>query len=92
MTNKKSAHIFVFGRVQGVGFRYQTQRIARIHRISGWVRNCADGSVEALAQGDSDDIDAFIQSLKTFPPPVRVEDIKQSSITAKAYQTFSIVY
>ncbi|MBE5662718.1 acylphosphatase [Staphylococcus sp. SS87] len=52
----------VFGRVQGVGFRYFTQRIAMKYNIVGTVQN-VDDYVEIYAQGDEEDIDRFIQSV-----------------------------
>ncbi len=47
------------GRVQGVGFRATVQSIARMHRVSGWVRNEADGSVRCIAEGIGTDLNAF---------------------------------
>ncbi|UMT74569.1 acylphosphatase [Staphylococcus roterodami] len=52
----------VFGRVQGVGFRYFTKRIAMKYNIVGTVQN-VDDYVEIYAQGDEEDIDRFIQSV-----------------------------
>ena len=48
------------GRVQGVGFRMTTQRIARRHVVIGFVRNLPDGAVELVAQGEADEVDRFI--------------------------------
>jgi acylphosphatase len=46
-------HLFYSGRVQGVGFRYTAQRIARSFAVTGWVRNLPDGRVELIVEGDS---------------------------------------
>ena len=54
----QTLHIIVTGQVQGVGFRYFTQRTARDLGVFGVVRNCIDGSVEIYAQGD---VDAFAE-------------------------------
>ncbi len=57
-------HIIFIGRVQGVGFRFTAQRIANRHFLTGFVRNLPDGTVEMLAQGESQDIDACIAEIK----------------------------
>jgi len=49
-------HIIFTGRVQGVGFRFTTHRIALRHQLTGWVRNLPDGTVEMFAQGSGQDI------------------------------------
>ncbi len=56
-------HIKFYGRVQGVGFRYQFMYDARNHGLTGWVQNLADGSVEAEIQGPSAAIDYVIHNL-----------------------------
>ncbi|MBI3860605.1 MAG: acylphosphatase [Planctomycetia bacterium] len=48
------------GRVQGVGFRYTVRSIARLHPVTGYVKNLPDGSVELVAQGDQPAIDALL--------------------------------
>jgi len=50
------AHVVISGKVQGVFFRAETQRSAENHEVSGWVRNRLDGKVEALFEGDEDDV------------------------------------
>ena len=52
------------GRVQGVGFRYTACRVATAYRVSGYVRNLADGRVEAVVEGDEEEVDAFVRSIK----------------------------
>lgn len=54
-----SKHILVRGKVQGIGFRYHTQRLAKELHLSGYVRNQLDGTVEILVQGDLSTIDTF---------------------------------
>lgn len=56
-------HIVFYGEVQGVGFRYKASYIARSRGVSGWVRNCSDGSVEMEAEGLPGDIEAVIRGL-----------------------------
>ncbi|MBX5318210.1 MULTISPECIES: acylphosphatase [Staphylococcus] len=55
-------HIQVFGTVQGVGFRFYTERIAREYNIKGTVQNVED-YVDIYAQGNNKELDQFIQSV-----------------------------
>jgi acylphosphatase len=58
-------NIFYSGRVQGVGFRYTTKRIAAEFEVSGWVRNLSDGRVELLVMAqEADELDAFLTELQ----------------------------
>jgi acylphosphatase len=58
-----SLKVIYRGRVQGVGFRYQTCRVADRFNISGSVKNLSDGSVELIAQGEKKTVDSFIKSV-----------------------------
>ena len=59
-------HIIFVGRVQGVGFRFTTHRMANRHQLTGFVRNLPNGSVEMLAQGSADDINDCIRDIKGY--------------------------
>lgn len=52
------------GRVQGVGFRLTTVRVADDFDIAGWVRNEADGSVQCVAEGATDELDRFVAAIQ----------------------------
>jgi acylphosphatase len=71
------------GRVQGVGFRFFTVEAARRMGISGWVRNLANGDVEAEAEGAPQTVAAFIQELKTGHRWARVDSVSETPIAAK---------
>ncbi len=73
--NQVRVHLSIRGRVQGVFFRASTLDQAQRLGLTGWVRNCADGSVEVLAQGDRDNVQAFIAWCRVGPSGARVEDI-----------------
>lgn len=51
------------GRVQGVGFRYSTKRLALGFDVIGWVRNCSDGTVEMQVEGEVNEVDEFITEI-----------------------------
>jgi len=67
--------IIVSGRVQGVGYRFFCQRKAHEFGISGWARNCSNGTVEVRASGADDALSEFVTALKRGPKFGRVEDI-----------------
>ncbi|AVD56487.1 MAG: acylphosphatase [Weizmannia coagulans] len=67
MEQQETLHIIVSGRVQGVGFRYHTQFLAKQYNICGWVRNKDDGTVEVMAQGEKKEMEQFIRGLKKGP-------------------------
>ena len=71
----KTVSFVVKGRVQGVGFRYTTRRAAEHFGLTGWVRNCANGNVEGVAQGESDIIDQFENWLWRGPDHARVSSV-----------------
>ena len=68
--------LVVRGRVQGVGYRFAAQDAAERHRVSGWVRNRRDGTVEALVQGDADAVAAIIDWCRRGPPAAQVTGIE----------------
>lgn len=76
MSERKRAHLFVSGLVQGVFFRDHTRRWATSLGLTGWVRNLDDGRVEALAEGLEEDLQAFITHVRQGPPRARVEDVR----------------
>lgn len=70
------AHIFYTGIVQGVGFRYTTQRFASDLGLTGWVKNLPDGRVEMMVVGEKPQVSALIERLEThFSGSIRGKDI-----------------
>lgn len=63
------------GRVQGVSFRYYTQKEAQRLGLTGWVRNQPDGSVMTVAEGTEENLQIFVQFLHQGPPAARVSHV-----------------
>jgi acylphosphatase len=73
--NETARGFRVTGRVQGVGFRWWTQRTAQRLGLVGAVRNCSDGSVEVQVVGATDVVDRLEVALMRGPPASRVERV-----------------
>jgi acylphosphatase len=69
------AHVRLFGRVQGVGFRYWTADEARRRRLSGWVRNLDSGSVEAVFQGPRAAVEDIVRWCDDGPSGAYVREV-----------------
>lgn len=83
----------VKGRVQGVGFRALACRLAEKESLFGTVRNCADGSVEIVAQGNEVDLDAFVTRLREMKNPISIEriNIEKRAPTAR-FKEFTTLF
>ena len=68
-------HVIVRGRVQGVYFRASTRDWARRLRLSGWVHNCHDGSVELIAEGEKAKLEQLVTWCRSGPPGAAVTDL-----------------
>jgi acylphosphatase len=55
--------VYYSGRVQGVGFRYTTQRLAENYTVAGYVRNLPNGDVELVAEGPASDVNDFLDAI-----------------------------
>lgn len=75
MEEKKHVHANIIGRVQGVFFRMETRKAAELNRVTGWVRNKSDGTVEAVFEGTPENVDSVIQWCRTGPPLSKVEKV-----------------
>ncbi|HEY0845779.1 MAG TPA: acylphosphatase [Noviherbaspirillum sp.] len=68
-------HLRITGLVQGVGYRASFEDQARALRLSGWVRNRADGSVEAVVRGDTESLETIVAWSKRGPRAARVSQV-----------------
>ena len=80
-------HIQFYGRVQGVGFRYYSIYKAQSLGLTGWVRNCYDGSVEMEVQGDPNRINELLLFLKN-QKYIRIDEMKEKKITFQVESSF----
>lgn len=78
----KIVRLVIFGRVQGVGFRYFVEGEAEVSGLEGWVRNRRDGAVEAVIAGEGALVDSMIEALRRGPPVSRVDkiDVETASV------------
>ncbi len=84
-------HVIFRGRVQGVGFRYTANSIARRYEVTGFVRNLTDGTVEMLIQGDPTQIDNCIADIQSeFAGHIRDAQIEPATFSPR-YTDFRIV-
>jgi acylphosphatase len=74
----KRAHVRVHGWVQGVFFRSETQARARSLGLGGWVRNCPDGTVEAVFEGRPDAVESMVGWCERGPSGARVGHVDVS--------------
>ena len=69
-------HLSITGRVQGVFYRAWTREQAERLGVTGWVRNCPDGQVEAHVEGDQAAVEQMIERLRDGPPAANVENLR----------------
>lgn len=92
-TGVEELHVVVHGYVQGVGFRFWTERQANRLGLTGWVANRNDGSVEILAQGSHDKVVDLLRTLKSPMTPGSVEFLEREIRTpTRRFSDFSVSY
>ena len=93
MDKNVSVRVKISGRVQGVFFRMETKKYADRIGIGGWVRNMADGAVEAVFQGNDSQIARMTDWCKKGPPLSRVEDVTvKEEMAPEKFTSFEITY
>ena len=84
----KRAHVYISGRVQGVFYRDWTVETARSLGLAGWVRNLADGTVEAHLEGDAGALRTMFAAMHEGPPRAEVARIEESPAEPENLSTF----
>ena len=88
----KQVHAFFSGYVQGVGFRYTARSVAQSLGVVGWVKNCYDGRVELVAEGEEDALNQVVSQLnRTFEGYVTNSEVSWSEETGE-FSSFSIKF
>ena len=89
----RRVHVFVSGRVQGVGFRAFTAEEATKRGLTGWVKNLADGRVEAVVEGPANKVAELLELLKRGPPAAQVGklDVTDEKPTGE-FKSFDVRY
>jgi acylphosphatase len=91
--SKVRKHVLIKGRVQGVCFRSYTQEEALANNVFGWVRNTYDGHVEAVFEGDTNDVDRVITWCHRGPSLAHVKSVDvETRVYTGEFDTFSITY
>lgn len=86
-------HIYIKGRVQGVGFRAFIRDQAQKNNVNGWVKNLPDGRVEALLTGKRINVNRVIDKAKTGPRMAEVRDIDIFDETYRGeFASFTVKY
>jgi acylphosphatase len=91
MSGAVARKFVIRGEVQGVGYRFFAQRAAARHQVVGYVRNCDDGTVEALVEGPPDNVEEFKNDLATGPQWAVVDQVEEINIDPTGlYSSFRI--
>ncbi|MCK4326896.1 MAG: acylphosphatase [Candidatus Diapherotrites archaeon] len=90
----KRAHLIISGRVQGVFYRAAVRDAAREFDVTGFVRNCADGTVEVVAEGDDEEVKRFAEACFINDGTRMAASMEKdfSDIEKREYSDFSITY
>jgi acylphosphatase len=91
MSDERTVRLRIAGGVQGVGYRYWTERTAHELGLSGWVRNRRDGTVEAVISGSTDAVDRMIERCREGPRAAQVTSIDVGEEPAKPSSGFEVL-
>lgn len=86
----KAVILRIYGKVQGVGFRYYTHKKARELNLSGYVQNRPDGSVYIHAEGEEVNLDHFILWCNNGPQWARVSKVERQDVPLTGFKGFEV--
>ncbi|MCY7282287.1 MAG: acylphosphatase [Cyanobacteria bacterium CAN_BIN43] len=84
------AHVFVSGKVQGVGYRASTWDMAALLHLNGWVRNLHDGRIEAIFEGSPDTIEEMIRWCHQGSPAAQINQVTVEYEAAEGIKGFEV--
>jgi acylphosphatase len=91
LSNERTVHATITGRVQGVGFRAFVEREALRRGLRGWVRNRRDGSVEAVFSGSPDTVDEMLAACRRGPRSSRVDGVEIAPANEGVASSFTVL-
>ena len=83
--------LLIRGKVQGVFYRASARDMAEQFGVTGWIKNTSEGDVEALASGNEEQLQQFIDWCRSGPPHAAVTDVAVKRINEQAFEKFRIV-
>lgn len=90
---KTNVHVIITGRVQGVWFRANTKQKAEQLGVTGWVRNTRDGCVEAIFEGEENNVKEMIEWCHRGPPLAKIDKVEvKNQNPINGFDDFSIKY
>ncbi|MCU4925568.1 acylphosphatase [Halobacteria archaeon AArc-dxtr1] len=92
MADRVRTHVFVSGTVQGVYYRANTRETARNAGVDGWVRNLADGRVEAVFEGPTDAVESVVEWCHEGSPAADVASVDVEHEEPEGIEGFEIRY
>lgn len=87
----KRIHAYISGRVQGVSYRSSTKAKAEELGVAGWVKNLPGGRVEAVFEGESEDVEKIIEWCKKGPPAAQVANVEISKEEPERLDGFNVI-
>ncbi len=88
---EKQIHVWISGIVQGVGYRFWTKNEAQKLNLKGWVRNLPDGRVEAVFQGEIQDIVIMLKNCRQGSSLASVDEVESNEEELEKLDNFKII-
>ena len=86
-----TAHLLISGKVQGVFYRASAKDVADQLQLTGWVRNTKEGEVEAMASGNQQQLQQFIDWCRQGPSKAIVKNVQVTFIEEEPFNKFTII-